>query len=102
MALTGQFNFRKTLTGRLRLQVEYEGASLWSFLTGKKTACRRWRDATVLDLAAPELRTLIDQRFHPPFIPESQRSTPDWFRDARQDERPAPRALTYHPNGDGR
>ena len=102
MALTGRFNFRKTLSGRLRLQVEYEGSSLWGFLTGKKTACRRWRDAAVLDLSAPELRSLIDQRFHPQFIPESQRSTPDWFRDARRDEGPAPRALTYHPNGDGR
>jgi len=101
MALTGRFNFRKTLTGRLRLQVEYEGASLWGFLTGNKTACRRWRNATVLDLAAPELRTLIDQRFRPQFIPESQRSAPDWFRDARQDQRSAPRVLTYRPNGDG-
>jgi hypothetical protein len=101
MALTGRFNFRKTLTGRLRLQVEYEGASLWGFLTGNKTACRRWRNATVLDLAAPELRTLIDQRFHPQFIPESQRSAPDWFRDARQDQRSAPGVLTYRPNGDG-
>ena len=102
MALTGRFNFRKTLTGRLRLQVEYEGMSLWGFLTGKRTACRRWRDATVLDLAAPELRTLIDQRFRPQLTPESQRSIPDWFRDARQDQGSAPRALTYRSNGDDR
>ena len=100
MALTGRFNFRKTLSGRLRLQVEYEGASLWSFLTGKKTACRRWRDATVLDLAAPELRTLIDQRFRPQWASEGQRSVPDWFRDARQDQGSAPRALTYRSTGD--
>ena len=102
MALTGRFNFRKTLTGRLRLQVEYEGASLWGFLTGKRTACRRWRDATVLDLAAPELRTLIDHRFRPQFIPESQRPVPDWFRDARQEQGSAPRALTYRSNEVGR
>ncbi len=100
MALTGRFNFRKTLTGRLRLQVEYEGASLWSFLTGKKTACRRWRDATVLDLAAPELRTLIDQRFRPQLASEGQRSVPDWFRDARQDQGSAPRAPTYRSTRD--
>jgi hypothetical protein len=102
MALTGRFNFRKTLVGRLRLQVEYEGASLWGFLTGKKIACRRWRDANVLDLSAPELRTLIDQRFHPQFIPQSQRSVPDWLREARQDQGPVPKALTYRSNGDGR
>ena len=100
MALTGRFNFRKTLTGRLRLQVEYEGASLWGFLTGNKTACRRWRNATVLDLAAPELRTLIDQRFRPQWASEGQRSVPDWFRDARQDQGSATRALTYRPNRD--
>jgi hypothetical protein len=102
MALTGRFNFRKTLTGRLRLQVEYEGASLWGFLTGKRTACCRWRDATVLDLAAPELRTLIDQRFRPQWASEGQRSVPDWFRDARQDQRSAPQALTYRSTGDNR
>jgi hypothetical protein len=102
MALTGRFNFRKTLTGRLRLQVEYEGASLWGFLTGKRTACRRWRDATVLDLAAPELRTLIDQRFRPQWASEGQRSVPDWFRDARHDQGSAPRALTYRSTGDNR
>jgi hypothetical protein len=102
MALTGRFNFRKTLTGRLRLQVEYEGASLWGFLTGKKTACRRWRDATVLDLAAPELRTLIDQRFRPQWASEGQRSVPDWFRDAQQEQGSAPRALTYRSTGDNR
>ena len=101
MALTGRFNFRKTFTGRLRLQVEYEGASLWGFLIGKTTACRRWRDATVLDLAAPELRTLIDQRFRPQFTSESQRSVPDWFRDARQEQGSEPRVLTYRSNGDG-
>jgi len=102
MALTGRFNFRKTLTGRLRLQVEYEGAGLWSFLTGKRTACRRWRDATVLDLAAPELRTLIDQRFRPQWASEGQRSVPDWFRDAQQEQGSAPRALTYRSTGDNR
>jgi hypothetical protein len=102
MALTGRFNFRKTLTGRLRLQVEYEGASLWGFLTGKRTACRRWRDATVLDLAAPELRTLIDQRFRPQLTSESPRSVLDRFRDARQDQGSAPQVLTYRSSGDGR
>jgi hypothetical protein len=55
-----------------------------------------------LDLSAPELRTLIDQRFHPQFFPGSPRSTPDWFRDAQEHQRPAPRALTYRSNGNGR
>ena len=43
MALTGRYDFRRSLTGHLGLQVEYEGTRLWGLLTGKKTSCQRWR-----------------------------------------------------------
>ena len=56
MALTGRFNLRKTLTGRIVLQVEEEVTGFWSRMTGGTKLHRRWRDANVLDLAAPELR----------------------------------------------
>ena len=60
MALTGKFGFRKTVWGKAVLQVEDEVRPVWpSNLT------RRWRDATPLDLAAPELRSLITLRFWP-------------------------------------
>ena len=60
MALTGKFRFRETFWGKVVLQVEEEVRPVWpSNLT------RRWRDAMPLDLAAPELRSLITLRFWP-------------------------------------
>jgi hypothetical protein len=59
--LTGRFNFRKTLRGRLGLVVEEEYRSLWG---GEK---RRWRSATLADLAEPEMRALVDLRFQRQF-----------------------------------
>jgi hypothetical protein len=70
MALTGRFNLRKTLTGRIVLQVEEEVKSAWSWLTGNARMHRRWRDANVMDLAAPELRNLVDLRFRPRYMPQ--------------------------------
>lgn len=70
MSLTGRFNFRKTLTGKIILQVEEETKSVLRFF-GKKPSRRRWRDATTLDMAAPELRALIDLRQKPQFVPSS-------------------------------
>lgn len=69
MALTGRFNLRKTLTGRIVLVVEEETRSLWGRLTGNTKLHRRWRDANVMDLAAPELRNLVDLRFRPHYMP---------------------------------
>jgi hypothetical protein len=64
MALTGKFKFRKTLWGKIVLQIEEEVKPFWS--RSKPGALkRRWRDATLMDLAAPEMRTLIDMRFRP-------------------------------------
>ena len=63
MALTGRFDFRRTMTGQLRLWLEYESNGFWDFLTRKKTYRRHWRKAHIIDLAAPELRHLMDIRF---------------------------------------
>ena len=64
MALTGKFKFRKTLWGKILLQIEEEVKPFWSRSTPEARK-RRWRDATLMDLAAPEMRPLIDMRFKP-------------------------------------
>ena len=62
MSLTGRFNLRKTFSGRIILQVEEEKKSFWSFFAKELKLRRRWRDATMMDLAAVELRPLMDMR----------------------------------------
>ncbi len=62
MGLTGKFKFRKTLWGKIVLQIEEEVKPFWSKSGALK---RRWRDATLMDLADPQMRTLIDMRFRP-------------------------------------
>ena len=61
MALTGRFNFRKTLRGKVVLQLEEDVKAAWP----RKRTKRRWRDANLMDLARPELRPLIDLRSKP-------------------------------------
>ncbi len=68
MSLTGRFTFRRTWRGRIVLQVEEEVKG-WSI--SKETRRRRWRDATMVDLAQPEMRALIDLRHRPHFMPAS-------------------------------
>jgi hypothetical protein len=62
MGLTGRFNLRKTFSGRIIVQVEEEKTSFWSFLAKEPKLRQRWRDATMMDLAAVELRPLMDMR----------------------------------------
>jgi hypothetical protein len=64
MGLTGKFRFRKTLWGKIVLQIEEEVKPFW-FRSKPEVLKPRWRDATLMDLAAPEMRTLIDMRFRP-------------------------------------
>jgi hypothetical protein len=107
--LTGRFDFRKTLSGRLVLLIEEDVRAFWSPFR-KRVARRRWRKARVIDLASPELRPLIDLRSKPNYLPpsarieeapqpESQESAPK----ARSHE-PAPPAavLASEPNGEAR
>ncbi len=62
MPLTGRFNLRRTIGGKIVLQVEEEVKRLWPFSRWHPTK-RRWRDATIMDLAQPELRPLMDLRY---------------------------------------
>ncbi|WP_193557290.1 hypothetical protein [Microvirga pakistanensis] len=62
MPLTGRFNLRRTIGGKIVLQVEEEVRRLWPFSRNQLTK-RRWRDATIMDLAQPELRPLMDLRY---------------------------------------
>ena len=66
MALTGRFNFRHSTFGRLILEVEEEVKPL--FGGDKRPPKRRWRRATLMDLAQPEMRALIDLRFQPQYV----------------------------------
>jgi hypothetical protein len=78
MSLTGRFTFRRTFWGKIVLQVEDEVRPIWRFWQ-QGARRRRWRDATVMDLAAVELRPLMDLRSRPRF---------DWERlyQPRQEE----------------
>ncbi len=95
MALTGRFNLRKTFTGRIVLQVEEEVQSFWGRMTGRPKLHRRWRDAGVLDLAAPELRSLVDLRFRPRYMPKGQELAPDWPKAPSQLEALPAQTLHY-------
>ncbi|HWE20782.1 MAG TPA: hypothetical protein VG758_27015 [Hyphomicrobiaceae bacterium] len=70
MALTGRFNFRRTWFGGLALDVEEDVRPL--FARGAKLK-RRWRRATLMDLAQPEMRPLIDLRLQPVFMTRAAR-----------------------------
>jgi hypothetical protein len=64
MGLTGKYRFRKTFWGKIVLQLEEEVKPFWS--RSKPGPLKpRWRDASLMDLAAPEMRPLIDMRFKP-------------------------------------
>jgi hypothetical protein len=66
MSLTGRFNFRRSWFGKLVLEVEEEVKPF--FASDKKPVKHRWRRATLIDLAQPEMRALIDLRFQPQFM----------------------------------
>ena len=101
MGLTGKFKFRKTLWGKIVLQIEEEVKPFWS-RSNPEARKRRWRDATLMDLAAPEMRTLIDMRFRPhlrsqsSFAPEATTSHRD------QHEADGVEAQAPRPNGEVR
>jgi hypothetical protein len=59
--LTGRFTFRRTLTGKIVLQVEEDVKPLWP-MSRRRPLKRRWRNATLMDLTTTELRGLMDLR----------------------------------------
>jgi hypothetical protein len=101
MALTGRYDFRRTMTGQLRLWVEYDATGFWDFLTRKTTYCRRWRNANIMDLTAPELRHLVDMRFiHPRHTPQAHEALRDWPDTRPEREAASIRVLIAPPKGD--
>ena len=66
MPVTGRFTFRRSLAGKIVLQIEEEVKTFWP--GSKKPFRKRWRDANLMDLAAPQLRALIDLRYKPQFM----------------------------------
>jgi hypothetical protein len=99
MALTGRFNFRRSWFGKLVLEVEEETKAL--FGGDKKPPKRRWRKATLIDLAQPEMRPLIDLRFQPQFMTRTPARPVDLPVGSmgRSDELPA--MVPPAPRGDG-
>jgi hypothetical protein len=59
MSLTGRFQFRKSVMGKIILQVEEQRPPRWSFAS-RGDLRHRWRDARSLDLALPAIRGLIE------------------------------------------
>ena len=74
MPLTGRFDFRKSLFGKLVLLVEEDVATYFARLR-KRSTKRRWRRANVMDLAAPVMRPLIDLRSKPNFVLQNSSHT---------------------------
>jgi len=100
MRLTGRFNLRRTLTGKIVLQVEEEGKARWPF-SRKGTLRRRWRDANVMDLAKPEMRALIDLRNKPQFMPQSYPWAPEETPASLMDEFSAEKTVRPAKPADG-
>ena len=98
MTLTGRFNFRRSMLGRLLLEVEEEVKPF--FAGDKKPLKRRWRRATLMDLAQPEMRALIDLRFQPQFISRSSRPV-DLASGATNRPDDLPPAVAMLPRADG-
>ena len=75
------------------LQIEEEVKPLWS---GSKPEAlkRRWRDATLMDLADPQMRTLIDMRFRPNLRPQSSFAPETTFTQRERNEVPAETGTT--------
>jgi hypothetical protein len=76
MSLTGRFTFHRTWTGKVLLQVEEEVKSIWP-MSRSKPYRRRWRNAKLMDLAAPELRAVMDLRYKPQFMAQYQHLAAD-------------------------
>jgi hypothetical protein len=82
MALTGRFTFKRSLWGKIVLQVEEEVRTVWP--ASRRTPFRkRWRNAALMDLAAPELRPLMDLRYKPQFMAQYEYLAPETQQPAR-------------------
>src|SRR3982751_6221045 len=99
MALTGKFDLRKTFWGKIVLRVEEEVKPLWSKSGALK---RRWRDATLMDLADPQMRYLIDMRFRAHLRSQSSFAPEPTSAHRDQHEADGVEAHAPRPNGEVR
>jgi hypothetical protein len=59
MPLTGRFRFRRSIMGRVFLQLEHETGALWPLsIAGRRR--HAWRDARIVDLLAPQIHGLLE------------------------------------------
>ena len=95
MPLTGRFDFRKTFSGKLVLILEEDVRALSPLRKGSTR--RRWRKATVMDLAATELRSMMDHRSKPNYhVPLRQVAETSAFKQAAvETEAESPRLATH-------
>ena len=101
MALTGKIAFRRSLMGKIVLRVEEEVKAPWPWSL-KGAIRKRWRDARLLDLAEPEMRTLMDLRNGPPRVTHSSYAALAAIRKAQHDEAALPEtAPRPYPGLDG-
>ena len=101
MGLTGKFKFRKTFWGKIVLQIEDEVKPFWS-RSKPEALKRRWRDATLMDLADPQMRTLIDMRFRPHLRSYSSFGPEAATTHREPHEADGVEAQALHPNGEVR
>jgi hypothetical protein len=90
MPLTGRFGFRKSLTGKIVLQVEEERLVSLPFLRGQRYR-QRWRDARFMDLVRPELRGLISFKDYMQARPNANFAAPTFALERRRAEPISPR-----------
>lgn len=96
MPLTGRFTFHRSWTGKVVLQVEEEVKSVWP-MSRSKPYRRRWRKAKLMDLAAPELRALMDLRHKPQFVAQYQHLSETAAHPAQAPQAAAPTAYDGIP-----
>ena len=93
MAITGRVRLRKTMGGRVLVQIE-DTRNTWPW-SARPRVC--WRDAKVMDLSAPALRPLIDLTSRSRFLPlavcdgQAVANEASAVETARASERPEPK-----------
>lgn len=101
MPLTGRFGFRKSLFGKVVLQVEEDALPPWPFSLSGRTRSR-WRDARYLDLVRPEVRGLINLRDYAQECPHGNFATPIFASGRRQALARPPEVKPQQENGGDR
>jgi hypothetical protein len=97
MALSGRFKFRRSWFGKLVLEVEEDFKPF--FASNKKPVKLRFRRASLIDLAQPEMRALIDLSVQPQFRARTSARLVEMPPASTTDELPS--VATPAPRGNG-